>query len=98
MLIHRLLISILLVTNQLLSTQAVVSPLEKVTEELKEMQETVSSVQASLIASVSLIQGRRERIKHVKDYEILIARSTGGVHRKNFKNYKHKTFQLGAPG
>jgi len=53
---RKLLISILLVTNQLLSTQAVVSPLEKVTEELKEMQETVSSVQASLIASVSLIQ------------------------------------------
>lgn len=35
---------------------AVVSPLDKVSQELKEMKETVHSVQASLITSVSLIQ------------------------------------------
>jgi len=34
----------------------VVSPLDKVTEDLKEMKETINSVQASLITSVSLIQ------------------------------------------
>lgn len=38
------------------SVLCVVSPLDKVTEELKVMQETVNSVQASLITSVSLIQ------------------------------------------
>ena len=37
---------------------AVVSPLDKVSEELKDMKDTVNSVQASLIGSVSLIQGR----------------------------------------
>ena len=37
--------------------EAVVSPLDKVTQEIKEMKQTMNSVQASLITSVSLIQG-----------------------------------------
>ena len=36
----------------------VVSPLDKVTQDLEEMKETVSSIQESLITSVSLIQGK----------------------------------------
>ena len=39
--------------------EAVVSPLDKVTQELKEMKQTMNSVQASLITSVSLIQGMK---------------------------------------
>ena len=35
----------------------VVSPLDRVEQELQAMKETVNSVQASLITSVSLIQG-----------------------------------------
>ena len=37
---------------------AVVSPLDEVTQELKTVKETLDSVQASLITSVSLIQGK----------------------------------------
>ena len=37
--------------------EGVVSPLDKVTQDLKEMKQTMNSVQASLITSVSLIQG-----------------------------------------
>ena len=59
MLNYRFLLSLLFLGINLVAAEAVVSPLEKVTEELKEMQETVSSVQASLIASVSLIQGNK---------------------------------------
>ena len=40
------------------SVVGVVSPRDKVTEELKVMKETVNSIQASLITSVSLIQGK----------------------------------------
>ena len=40
------------------SLVGVVSPLDKVTEELKVMKETVNSIQASLITSVALIQGK----------------------------------------
>ena len=36
----------------------VVSPLDKVTQDLEEMKETVNSIQESLITSVSLIQGK----------------------------------------
>jgi len=48
----------LLLWPMVLSTavQAVVSPLDRVEQELQEMKETVNSVQASLITSVSLIQ------------------------------------------
>ena len=59
MLNYRFLLSLLFLGINLVAAEAVVSPLEKVTEELREMQETVSSVQASLIASVSLIQGNK---------------------------------------
>ena len=59
MLIDRFLLCLLFLGSKVVAAQAVVSPLEKVTEELREMQETVSSVQASLIASVSLIQGNK---------------------------------------
>ena len=38
--------------------EGVVSPLDKVTEELQLMKETVNSIQTSLITSVSLIQGK----------------------------------------
>ena len=38
----------------------------KVSQELKEMKETVTSVQASLITSVSLIQGRYHYISVIK--------------------------------
>ena len=41
----------------LVRVEGVVSPLDKVTQELKEMKQTMTSVQASLITSVSLIQG-----------------------------------------
>ena len=37
--------------------EGVVSPLDLVTRELQDMKDTVTSVQASLITSVSLIQG-----------------------------------------
>ena len=37
--------------------EGVVSPLDPVTRELQDMKDTVTSVQASLITSVSLIQG-----------------------------------------
>ena len=59
MLNYRFLLSLLFLGINLVAAEAVVSPLDKVTEELREMQETVSSVQASLIASVSLIQGNK---------------------------------------
>ena len=51
----------LLVTMMLSLTRevkGVVSPLDKVTDELQLMKETVNSIQASLITSVSLIQGK----------------------------------------
>jgi len=50
------LIQIILLGYQCWSVVGVVSPLDKVTEELKVMKETVNSIQASLITSVSLIQ------------------------------------------
>ena len=46
--------------------QGVVSPLDKVTQELKEMKQTMNSVQASLITSVSLIQGTSDFRKREK--------------------------------
>ena len=42
---------------------AVVSPLDEVTQELKTVKETLDSVQASLITSVSLIQGKEKLFK-----------------------------------
>eukprot|EP00092_Neocalanus_flemingeri_P027836 GFUD01030219.1.p1 GENE.GFUD01030219.1~~GFUD01030219.1.p1 ORF type:complete len:765 (-),score=159.24 GFUD01030219.1:331-2625(-) len=50
------LLPLLLLVYRCSSVFGVVSPLDKVTEELKEMKDTVNSVQASLITSVSLIQ------------------------------------------
>jgi hypothetical protein len=50
------LLRLFLLGFQCCSVLAVVSPLDKVTEELKVMKETVNSIQASLITSVSLIQ------------------------------------------
>ena len=96
LLFFRLSIYFLLLCSQALSTSAVVSPLEKVTEELKEMQETVSSVQASLISSVSLIQGRQRYIKHFRSFFILIIRSIGAVWRKKLWNYRLETFKFWA--
>ena len=54
----RLSILALLLLRHLVIVAGVVSPLDKVTEELKVMKETVNSIQASLITSVSLIQGK----------------------------------------
>ena len=53
------------------SVFGVVSPLDKVTEELKVMQETVNSVQASLITSVSLIQGKRNKNRDSGNYPLV---------------------------
>jgi len=52
----RLCLHLIICTFNLLDVQAVVSPLDKVTEELRIMKETVSTVQASLVTSVSLLQ------------------------------------------
>ena len=52
----------------LVRVEGVVSPLDKVTQELKEMKQTMTSVQASLITSVSLIQGIQFRLKRLKVY------------------------------
>jgi len=47
---------LVLILSMISRVESVVSPLDKVTQEIKEMKETVNSVQASLITSVSLIQ------------------------------------------
>ena len=39
------------------SVEAVVSPLDKVTMDMQAMKETLDSIQASLVTSVSLLQG-----------------------------------------
>ena len=52
---------VMLLGLTLARVEGVVSPLDKVTQELKEMKETMNSVQASLITSVSLIQGGKYR-------------------------------------
>ena len=58
-LIHRMLL-LLVLFFPCSFVYGVVSPLDKVTEDLKEMKETINSVQASLITSVSLIQGKMQ--------------------------------------
>ena len=47
----------LLLMGHLAIVAGVVSPLDKVTQDMKAMKETLDSIQASLITSVSLIQG-----------------------------------------
>ena len=47
----------LLLIGHLAIVAGVVSPLDKVTQDMKAMKETLDSIQASLITSVSLIQG-----------------------------------------
>ena len=47
----------LLLLRHLVIVAGVVSPLDKVTQDMKVMKETLDSIQASLITSVSLLQG-----------------------------------------
>ena len=47
----------LLLIGHLAIVAGVVSPLDKVTQDMKAMKETLDSIQASLITSVSLLQG-----------------------------------------
>ena len=47
----------LLLLRHLVIAAGVVSPLDKVTQDMKVMKETLDSIQASLITSVSLLQG-----------------------------------------
>ena len=47
----------LLLMGHLAIVAGVVSPLDKVTQDMKAMKETLDSIQASLITSVSLLQG-----------------------------------------
>jgi len=49
---------IILLSRGILPVSGVISPLDKVSEELKLMQETVSSVQESLVTSVALLQDK----------------------------------------
>lgn len=53
----RLLALALLLLRHLVIVAGVVSPLDKVTQDMKVMKETLDSIQASLITSVSLLQG-----------------------------------------
>ena len=53
----RLSILALLLLRHLVIVAGVVSPLDKVTQDMKVMKETLDSIQASLITSVSLLQG-----------------------------------------
>ena len=53
----RLKILALLLLRHLVIVAGVVSPLDKVTQDMKVMKETLDSIQASLITSVSLLQG-----------------------------------------
>ena len=53
----RLSILVLLLLRHLVIVAGVVSPLDKVTQDMKVMKETLDSIQASLITSVSLLQG-----------------------------------------
>ena len=46
-----------LLMGHLAIVAGVVSPLDKVTQDMKAMKETLDSIQASLITSVSLLQG-----------------------------------------
>ena len=48
---------LLVLSCHTVQVEAVVSPLDLVTRDLQDMKDTVTSVQASLITSVSLIQG-----------------------------------------
>ena len=55
----------LLLMGHLAIVAGVVSPLDKVTQDMKAMKETLDSIQASLITSVSLLQGEpTKRICH----------------------------------
>ena len=47
----------LLLLRHLVIVAGVVSPLDKVTQDMKVMKATLDSIQASLITSVSLLQG-----------------------------------------
>ena len=47
----------LLLTSTTAMVAGVVSPLDKVTQDMKAMKDTLDSIQASLITSVSLLQG-----------------------------------------
>ena len=51
----------LLLIGHLAIVAGVVSPLDKVTQDMKAMKETLDSIQASLITSVSLLQGERTK-------------------------------------
>lgn len=53
----RLSVLALLMLRHLVIVAGVVSPLDKVTQDMKVMKETLDSIQASLITSVSLLQG-----------------------------------------
>ena len=53
----RLSVLALLLLRHLVIVAGVVSPLDKVTQDMKVMKETLDSIQASLITSVSLLQG-----------------------------------------
>ena len=50
-----------LLMGHLAIVAGVVSPLDKVTQDMKAMKETLDSIQASLITSVSLLQGERTK-------------------------------------
>lgn len=54
----------------------VVSPLDLVTQELHDMKGTVNSVQASLITSVSLIQGNTGYLTSWDDINLVLSDST----------------------
>ena len=60
----------------------VLSPLEKVTEELKDIQESVTGVQSSLDASVNSIAGEEVTNDNAR-YEIFNLRSTRKALKKN---------------
>ena len=54
--------SLLLLVHHCSNVDGVVSPLDNVSAEIRILKETVNSVQASLITSVSLIQGKARKI------------------------------------
>jgi len=94
------LLCLLFLGTNLVAAEAVVSPLEKVTEELKEMQETVSSVQASLIASVSLIQDQlldfTEKTSEIINTKLSSLEEQVGKINSNIKSINEKAEVLDA--
>ena len=61
----------LLLIGHLAIVAGVVSPLDKVTQDMKAMKETLDSIQASLITSVSLLQGElSKRLMSLTDHVI----------------------------